>query len=674
MLATMLPSRKLVRLFWVSVAIVLLIWLYRSSAGNVLRGNDLQTQISTGLVGKLDPHFSETLTQEFQELAAASGAPLPEIVLNKYPQPNKLVVLVTSPKAEHTTGCGRGNAVYDPSLDVIFIDADALTPILNKSPYGTPLVARSIVDDPVARAYRDFLFLHELGHRVLHRSKTRIYDQLTEPKSLEDEADAFAMRTMARFFKEYNPPILPPTEGGTRFKLPMAVTGEDGAFVVLGQMVYEINQGFLFSDLRQSPYSIDRAHRRFIDRAKNLLASASRLTTKPELLSYIELAQEYCSRIAASAPMIAAEINTPGIVEDVDFDQSALFLLSNDNRLFRIPYSSLNLTHDNAPASFAVSLDLLICSPPLKGLFPAHDGAKTLIAAEDMTRVQLWVQGLGIFRCNQGEWKIDEHWNNFHSDRWSYIELNHNSPGQFVAATEDRQNNEWTFELYDRGQRIASKSSTQLAQETYNRGLPSSCLNPSTQLTSDLQAIIVSCGVPRRIAFCELDLKSLSPTNCRLTESGSDAEAALDQGTLITIGPNDHKKLYAVQAIFDPYAPHTTRYEFRVVQLDDLAHAKTVARHDLVLEKLPYNVSPFDWLTVSHPPVVYCALVRPDGIACSLFQDSSYFFDSSTNSLNPFFHPAGAMLRTSRSGWLVVANGWKVYVLDPKHSKLENFQ
>jgi hypothetical protein len=664
-----LNLKLLGRVSLTSLALALLLWLLSSDSRSNVRRRDVRAQLAAGFIGSsIDSQTNSELSKEFQGLAKAAETPLPEISVDQPFQANRLSVFITTTRIERTTKCGRGNAVYDPDLDAIFIDSDVLTPMIDTSRYGSLHVEHSQLNDPIARAYRDFLFLHELGHRTLHRSKRRIYDGTTEPKRLEDEADAFALRTMERYF-EQNPAFSHvQTDRSPRFSLPTAVTGRDEAFILVAQMVYEINEGFLFSNLRQSPYSIDRAHRRFIERSDNLLETASQIASTEQIRSFIELAREYCRRIATSAPLIQAEINIPSRIAGAGFNGSTLFLIDDKNELFQITNSKFSLLHLRAPTVISEAADNLMCSPSNAATFPKRNEGEGLITTDKPVGIDLWVAKLGVLTCVQKAWRIDEAWKRFHPEKWAYIKLDPFAQGRFVSVTEefaeDHTLHEVYFDLFDHAEKVASTSSSRLTASAEISSLYPSCVNPYFSITDDLGATSFSCQNPRRWGICSLNVNDFSLRDCRLTASGSAAESALDQGTLVGLGPRKHSQLYGVRAVYEPNKLHGTRYELRVEKFDQAGGSKTVATHDLILEKLPYQTAPFDWLDVSHPPVVICEYAPPEGIVCSVLQDSTYFFSARTNSLNVIFQPAGTMSRTSNHGVLAIGNGWKLYLLD----------
>src|SRR5205823_2412969 len=106
--------------------------------------------------------------------------------------PCGLHVFSTSAGVQGLTGNPEGNGIYDRDVDAIFLDQSLFRPPQVAYLYADINVTKPRTDEPVLDGYLLFVFLHELGHRVLHRSSRR------SGIEVEREADAFAVDVMER--------------------------------------------------------------------------------------------------------------------------------------------------------------------------------------------------------------------------------------------------------------------------------------------------------------------------------------------------------------------------------------------------------------------------------------------------------------------------------------------
>jgi len=116
-------------------------------------------------MGKLDGALEARLKSQFKWLSIHAGFTAP-LAVNQELRRGQITVVVTTPKFEQLTGCGSGNAIFDPALDAIFIDQSLVNPvdlavIGSKGPYSMS----SVETFGFVASYASFVLAHELGHR-----------------------------------------------------------------------------------------------------------------------------------------------------------------------------------------------------------------------------------------------------------------------------------------------------------------------------------------------------------------------------------------------------------------------------------------------------------------------------------------------------------------------------
>jgi hypothetical protein len=178
-----------------SVCIVLLAWLASQGSTAQRRRAAIDQALRQGQIGQLSQDQTAWLSGTIAWMASAAGVGEP-IVLNAPFHKGRLQVYTTTPTVLALTHCGRGNAVYDAQLDVIFLDRDLFDSrdfrtYLSTTAYGNLV---SLNDLPFVQTYVRFLILHELGHRTLHRKAAASFDSGGSAAEIrEREADAFAL-------------------------------------------------------------------------------------------------------------------------------------------------------------------------------------------------------------------------------------------------------------------------------------------------------------------------------------------------------------------------------------------------------------------------------------------------------------------------------------------------
>jgi hypothetical protein len=149
--------------------LALVLWLAFSSSPSGRRERELNALINQGKLGSVDPELAKRLQLQFPWLARHAGVAHP-VAINAPIDRSRLTLVVTTPAYERVTQCGSGNALFDPELNVIFIDQSLLWPT-EVNIIGSPCVNSmfTINDYEYIVSYTKFILAHELGHWQKHR-------------------------------------------------------------------------------------------------------------------------------------------------------------------------------------------------------------------------------------------------------------------------------------------------------------------------------------------------------------------------------------------------------------------------------------------------------------------------------------------------------------------------
>jgi len=253
--------------------IALTIWLSVSSNPSNRRERLLNELISKGELGKTNPVLEKRLRTQFTWLAQHAGVRL-HIGVNTQMTRDQLTLIVTTPQYETLTNCGSGNAIYDPSLNAIFVDQSLLWPT-EVNIIGTPSVNSMFTVDAYGYvvSYTSFILAHELGHwQKRHRASAFFYygwGDGTASLAEEKAADRSAVATIfAGRAAGDEPPGLRKLDALSAIGLgsTQLTARESAAADILGGMVLMTND-LLFSSSPFSPYYSNRSHPDMLERA-----------------------------------------------------------------------------------------------------------------------------------------------------------------------------------------------------------------------------------------------------------------------------------------------------------------------------------------------------------------------------------------------------------------------
>jgi hypothetical protein len=341
-----------------SCILALMVWLAVSANPTRHRERLLNELIAKGELGKTNPALQKRLRMQFAWLTRHAGVKIP-VVINQQAGGDQLTLIVTTPEYEKFTHCGAGNALYDPSLNTIFVDQSLLWPT-EVNIIGTPSVNSmfTIDDYGYVVSYTNFILAHELGHwQKHHRASAFFYygwGDGTASLSEEQEADRSAVKTIfaARTAGD-EPPDLRKLDALSVIGLGAArlTTRESAAGDILGGMILMTND-LLFSSSPFSPYYSNRSHPDMLKRADDGIRNIEVTPPGAALKAETGLVQAELGRFAALGDWDHREIFFPGPLTTADVRAGSLWLGRTDipsidtvklkEQIYRIPLSALS--------------------------------------------------------------------------------------------------------------------------------------------------------------------------------------------------------------------------------------------------------------------------------------------------------------------------------------------
>lgn len=337
--------RRLAAVLFVAVLAGL---LALSQSPKTRRAAALDQALAEGLIGRVDKVQEERLRNTITLMIEALGLDVTIAIDEKFDS-SKLKVYTTSAGAEAITGCGPGNAKYDPELDAIFIDesffqVDGFRHIFEASSYGAVLGFR---EDPVfPEVFLRFVLMHELGHRALHRN---IAASGAGTTSREIEADNFALDGLRKFYALdrtrgsglVQPPLIELVGGSALVREDLSP--EEQVYVDLAGALFIMSVWNLYLGTPYSPFYHDAEHPTFLDRtATALKALRGRDDIGAELRSNLAFLSASVERESAVGGRTFTEVLTSAPISDVGFSTSGLMVLTVGNQqLLRVSNYSL---------------------------------------------------------------------------------------------------------------------------------------------------------------------------------------------------------------------------------------------------------------------------------------------------------------------------------------------
>src|SRR5271165_2394647 len=349
--------------------IALMVWLAVSTNPSKHRERLLNELIAKGELGKTNPTLQKRLQMQFTWLTRHTGVRLP-VGINEHISQDRLSLIVTTPQYERYTHCGTGNALYDPSLNIIFVDQSLVWPT-EVNIIGTPSVNSMFTIDNYGYvvSYTNFILAHELGHWQKHHKAAAFFyygwDDGAASLGEEQGADRAAVGTIfAGRAAGDEPPGLSKLDALSVIGLGAAqlTTRESAAGDILGGMVLMTND-LLFSSSPFSPYYSNGSHPDMLKRADDAIRDVEVTPLGAVLKAETGLVHAELGRFAALGNWDHREIFFPGPLTTAEVRAGSLWLGRTDipsigtvkleEQIDRIPLSALSqeVEHSGDPIS-----------------------------------------------------------------------------------------------------------------------------------------------------------------------------------------------------------------------------------------------------------------------------------------------------------------------------------
>ena len=299
--------------------------------------------------------------------------------------------------------CSAGNAVYDPVSDAVFLDEALIAP----APVADLIALESMppwIADMHEEAYRtvlDFIFLHELAHRELHRGAVEIIDANKQSPVLEQEADVHALRALQRIYatRANTNDLQRSAPAPVEEFLGLRAEWLDGEGEVILAQIAASFMYLCFIGLRTqnelSPYYEDDEHPTLPYRGIHLIRAAlAELKLSPVVTSYLSWLEDDFVRYEAASERVLDVFLSPVQVQHVAYTEEAL-LVANDVGecvVTRLPFSSGETRR--IPAHSSLEPDHVWGDPD--GLFIGICFDGTVIAAREQWTVHDRIPTAGV--------------------------------------------------------------------------------------------------------------------------------------------------------------------------------------------------------------------------------------------------------------------------------------
>jgi hypothetical protein len=633
-----ITSRKL-KIALALAVIGVIAWLALAPSVPQRRFTELENLYKSGRLGSLPAVGLTELRPVIEAVTKAAGINSP-LVIQSAPKRGQLHFYITDPQVQWFTRCGVGNAVYDSSLDAVFVDRSLWDPVeLPKIGQAPPFNFEG-AHFAFSRTFVEFILLHELGHRQLHRSKTALYDAFSgRSTAYETEADLFAVNALK---SGYSSGVLGHDEisdelTGAGFSSAMP-PDQRGAAALL-YAATQMTVGLLFSRGAFSSLYSDATHPGFGERVQQMVRTLGTVAPSDEQFqAHLGYFQQLSVRIEQVRQNHFLEVHTDTPIEDVGFDDTGISIVDTAWNVWHVPSNRLHTPN------------------PIESTELRSNGKLPVIST-------------GAFVTSA--WSVDK-------------------KGLFVAFS-----NGEVFQVQNARILARRDLSTPLTGKSYPILFPTP--EPADTSIHNVDSKLVIMDLDHVVAMIEMkDLRHALPINGKQYEDFV-LDSVLTGGVLhIPI----HEKQGPVVGCLELEVRHPSIAHFVELNLkgdidiaSELIAAQygTESRHFFV-GKLSSKLAVWEVfqnqppaLRATHPTfasqlaasasptlrgsvepyVAHVRLVPPSAILITLLADSTYKYDARSNQLNVVFHPGTSVhisLGPNGSFALFALNGYKIYI------------
>ncbi len=297
-------------------------------------------------IGCLDEQIERSVKKDIELILETLDFDEPYIFNGKI-DPEKLNIFTVTPEAFQLTKCERGNAIYNATLDAVFIDEQILNPteltILGESSKNSMI---TIKDIPFVRGYFHFILLHEMGHKILHKSSGGFFDSHQNKNGVryENEADSFAIHNFEKLFSDLDSQGIQYYEdlsGIVDLDFLDEETYYEKSRVSLVAIFSMMNLANTFSSTNYSSFYGDESHLTFLQRGINIFNQIEKDQSLHELTrAHTSYYKNYIKRMEALVQNNYIEIQSPSAIQSATFTNDGLYFLA-EGKIFELTFQRI---------------------------------------------------------------------------------------------------------------------------------------------------------------------------------------------------------------------------------------------------------------------------------------------------------------------------------------------
>jgi hypothetical protein len=312
-----------------------------------------------GRLPALSPLDTQALEAEFNTIARQIGT-RDAIRINSPLIAGKLGVWITSPTASlrELTGADYGNAVYDATLDTVFIDRALVVPddLLAVYSHSSYSAVASFNGAPYLRTLLQFVFAHEMAHREHHRVSAGAFDSgwfwrglpwnRWSARKREIEADQYAFDALTRLYSHEEKPRtnLFPLLSAPIYDIPVGDLADpkQAASLEFASAFLMASTAQFFTGTPYGGYHEDTAHPNIFARMNLLLLNLARSLPSSDSVNGLDALKSVVERLSRPPTIPVAEVIAPWPIGMAGGSREKLRVVgADDPEVIEIPWKTV---------------------------------------------------------------------------------------------------------------------------------------------------------------------------------------------------------------------------------------------------------------------------------------------------------------------------------------------
>jgi hypothetical protein len=629
-----------------TLGIGFLLWLLWTPNPRTTDRRRIESRLGDGTIGVLNSSERDFFSGILQGWAKQAGID-DQVLLDQPFKGEGLHVFSTTGAAQDLTENPAGNGLYNPRLDAIFLDEALFRTPTVAHLYADIVIRPHQADQRTFSGYLLFVFLHELGHRTLHRSV-----RIDSRRDKEREADEFAAAVLQKVaWNENGGPARP--DLSTPFLLTDRTHGTTDPWVYLAGTIFETTYILMHSQGAYSPFRRGDLHPAFIERASGLVDAATVRTAGSTEDQFIHLARESITRIRQTLLQPLQEVHTAFPIGAAGFSGGDLVILESENGKLggehRIQIHNLQSQACGQPAC-VVDWNPSHSQPRQDG--PDARFARILSTDDSVLDVS---NGVGDFRAN------DDHWNVLSENPSVRIP----TMGAVHIVPEGRPSPEsWRVMS---GSRVLGIIRRQFLEDSHvsARARETVTFSPIAASPNKVSFLVENDHRPRGVITSDVNGKAATYTAWRTEDPELPPgpvwpeqvslcdDSKIEEGYIaLAAGTDENTRAGAIPRAIE------------VWRLSPRRSPERVASGPMWIDAFdgPATLDQIQWVSI---PIIRVGTVRePPGLLINIHLDSVYFFDCRTRTLELVFHPGGLVHAIGPKGEVAfyAEGGYKVFV------------